>query len=125
VDSVRIDKWLWAIRVFKTRTLASDACKGGRVKMDGQNVKASREVKEGDVVDIQQGIIKKTFRVKVAAKNRVSAKLVPDLAEDLTPPEELEKQQMLRQLNYEKRDRGAGRPTKRDRRDIDSLKDQR
>jgi ribosome-associated heat shock protein Hsp15 len=125
VDSVRIDKWLWAIRVFKTRTLASDACKGGRVKMDGQNVKASREVTEGDVVDIQQGIIKKTFRVKVAAKNRVSAKLVPDLAEDLTPPEELEKQQMLRQLNYEKRDRGAGRPTKRDRRDIDSLKDQR
>jgi ribosome-associated heat shock protein Hsp15 len=125
VDSVRIDKWLWAIRVFKTRTLASDACKGGKVKMDGQNVKASREVKEGDVVDIQQGIIKKTFRVKVAAKNRVSAKLVPDLAEDLTPPEELEKQQMLRQLNYEKRDRGAGRPTKRDRRDIDSLKDQR
>lgn len=125
MDSVRIDKWLWAIRVFKTRTLASDACKGGRVKMDGQNVKASREVKEGDVVDIQQGIIKKTFRVKVAAKNRVSAKLVPDLAEDLTPPEELEKQQMLRQLNYEKRDRGAGRPTKRDRRDIDSLKDQR
>ncbi len=124
VNSVRIDKWLWAIRVFKTRTLATEACKGGRVKMDGQNVKASREVKEGDVIDIQQGIIKKTFRVKVAAKNRVSAKLVPDLAEDLTPPEELEKQQMLRQLNHEKRDRGTGRPTKRDRRDIDSLKDQ-
>ena len=124
MDSVRIDKWLWAIRVFKTRTLATEACKGGRVKMDGQNVKASREVKEGDVIDIQQGIIKKTFRVKVAAKNRVSAKLVPDLAEDLTPPEELEKQQMLRQLNHEKRDRGVGRPTKRDRRDIDSLKDQ-
>ena len=124
MDSVRIDKWLWAIRVFKTRTLATEACKGGRVKMDGQNVKASREIKEGDVIDIQQGIIKKTFRVKVAAKNRVSAKLVPDLAEDLTPPEELEKQQMLRQLNHEKRDRGVGRPTKRDRRDIDSLKDQ-
>ena len=124
MNSVRIDKWLWAIRVFKTRTLATEACKGGRVKMDGQNVKASREIKEGDVIDIQQGIIKKTFRVKVAAKNRVSAKLVPDLAEDLTSPEELEKQQMLRQLNHEKRDRGAGRPTKRDRRDIDSLKDQ-
>lgn len=124
MDSVRIDKWLWAIRVFKTRTLATEACKGGRVKMDGQNVKASREVKEDDVIDIQQGIIKKTYRVKVVAKNRVSAKLVPDLAEDLTPPEELEKLQMLRQLNHEKRDRGAGRPTKRDRRDIDSLKDQ-
>jgi len=122
VDSVRIDKWLWAVRVFKTRTQAADACKGGKVKMDGLNVKASREVKEGDEIDIQQGIIKKSLRVKVAAKNRVSAKLVSDLAEDITPAEEYEKLDMLRQLNHEKRDRGAGRPTKRDRRDIDRLK---
>jgi len=122
VDSVRIDKWLWAVRVFKTRTQAADACKGGKVKMDGLNVKASREVKVGDEIDIQQGIIKKSLRVKVAAKNRVSAKLVPDLAEDITPAEEYEKLDMLRQLNHEKRDRGAGRPTKRDRRDIDRLK---
>jgi len=90
--------------------------------MDGLNVKASREVKEGDEIDIQQGIIKKSLRVKVAAKNRVSAKLVSDLAEDITPAEEYEKLDMLRQLNHEKRDRGAGRPTKRDRRDIDRLK---
>ena len=122
MNSVRIDKWLWAVRVFKTRTQAADACKGGKVKMDGSNVKASREVKEGDIIDIQQGIIKKTLRVKVAAKNRVSAKLVPDLAEDKTPAEEYEKLDMLRQLNHEKRDRGAGRPTKRNRRDIDRLK---
>ena len=122
MDSVRIDKWLWAVRVFKTRTQAADACKGGKVKMDGLNVKASREVKEGDKIDIQQGIIKKSLRVKVAAKNRVSAKLVTDLAEDITPAEEYEKLDMLRQLNHEKRDRGAGRPTKRDRRDIDRLK---
>jgi len=122
VDSERIDKWLWAVRVFKTRTQAADACKGGKVKMDGLNVKASREVKEGDEIDIQQGIIKKSLRVKVAAKNRVSAKLVSDLAEDITPAEEYEKLDMLRQLNHEKRDRGAGRPTKRDRRDIDRLK---
>lgn len=122
MDSVRIDKWLWAVRVFKTRTQAADACKGGKVKMGGLNVKASREVKEGDVIDIQQGIIKKTLRVKVAAKNRVSAKLVPDLTEDITPVEEYEKLDMLRQLNHEKRDRGAGRPTKKDRRDIDRLK---
>ena len=122
MDAIRIDKWLWAVRVFKTRTQAADACKGGKVKMDGSNVKASREVKEGDIIDIQQGIIKKTLRVKVAAKNRVSAKLVPDLAEDITPAEEYEKLDMLRQLNHEKRDRGAGRPTKRNRRDIDRLK---
>lgn len=122
MGSIRIDKWLWAVRVFKTRTQAADACKGGKVKMDGQNVKASREVKEGDEIDIQQGIIKKTLRVKVAAKNRVSAKLVADLAEDLTPAEEYEKLDMLRQLNHEKRDRGTGRPTKKDRREISRLK---
>lgn len=123
MNSVRIDKWLWAVRVFKTRTQSADACKGGKVKMDGMNVKASREVKEGDIIDIQQGIFKKTLKVKVAAKNRVSAKLVPDLAEDLTPKEEYEKMDMLRQLNHEKRDRGTGRPTKRDRREIDRLKE--
>lgn len=122
MNTVRIDKWLWAVRIFKTRTQAADACKGGKVKIEGQNVKASREVKEGDIIDIQQGIVKKTLRVKIAARNRVSAKLVPDLAEDLTPAEEYEKQDFLRQLKHEKRDRGSGRPTKKDRREINRLK---
>lgn len=122
MDSVRVDKWLWAVRVFKTRVQAAEACRGGKIKIDGQNAKASRDVKEGDEIDIQLGILKKTLRVKVAAKNRVSAKLVPDLAEDLTPAEEYEKMDMLRQLNHEKRDRGAGRPTKKDRREISRLK---
>ena len=122
MESVRIDKWLWAVRVYKTRTQAADACKGGKVKMEGQSVKPSREVEVGDEIDIQLGIVKKTLRVKIAAKNRVSAKLVPDIAEDLTPIEEYEKLDILRQLNHEKRDRGSGRPTKKDRRDIDRLK---
>lgn len=122
MDTVRIDKWLWAVRVYKTRTQAADACKGGKIKIEGQNVKASREVKEGDIIDIQQGIIKKTLKVKVAAKNRVSAKLVPDLAEDLTLAEEYEKQDLLHQLNHERRERGSGRPTKKDRREISRLK---
>jgi len=122
LDTVRIDKWLWAVRVYKTRTQAADACKGGKIKIEGQNVKASREVKEGDIIDIQQGIIKKTLKVKVAAKNRVSAKLVPDLAEDLTLAEEYEKQDLLHQLNHERRERGSGRPTKKDRREISRLK---
>lgn len=119
---VRIDKWLWAVRVYKTRTQASDACRGGKVKMDGNNVKPSREVNEGDEIEIQQGIIKKRLKVLKPAKNRVGAKLVPDLAEDLTPPEEYEKQELIRQFNHEKRDRGAGRPTKKERRDIGKLK---
>jgi len=122
MDSVRIDKWLWAVRLFKTRTQASDACKGGKVKIGGKNVKPSREVKEGDIIEIHLGILKKKIKIIKVAKNRVSPKFVPDLAEDLTPAEEYEKQEMLRQLRHEKRDRGAGRPTKKARREIERLK---
>jgi ribosome-associated heat shock protein Hsp15 len=122
METVRIDKWLWAVRVFKTRSQATEACRGGKVRMEGQNVKPSREVKEGDEIEIQLGIIKKSLRVAKAAKNRVSAKLVPELAEDLTPADEYEKLDMMRQLNYERRERGAGRPTKKERREIGRLK---
>ena len=119
---VRLDKWLWAVRLYKTRSQAAEACKGGKVKMAGVNAKPSREINEGDEIEVHtQGIVKK-IRVKKAAKNRVSAALVPDLMEDLTPEEELEKLQMIRQLNYEKRQRGAGRPTKKERRVLDRLK---
>lgn len=90
--------------------------------MDGKNVKASREINEGDEIEIQIGIIKKRLKVIRPAKNRVGAKLVPDLAEDLTPAEEYEKQEMIHQFNHEKRDRGAGRPTKKERREISKLK---
>jgi len=120
---VRIDKWLWAVRLFKTRTQAAEACKGGKIRLEGMHVKASREVKEGDIIEIHHGGIVKKVRVKKAAKNRVGAKLVPDLLEDLTPPEELERLEMLRKINYERRDRGSGRPTKRDRRSIGKLKE--
>lgn len=121
-DTIRIDKWLWAVRLFKTRTQASDACKGGKVKMEGVNLKPSREVKAGDMLEVHHNHIKRTVKVKVAAKNRVAAKLVPDLMEDLTPAEEFEKLEMMNKLNQEKRDRGMGRPTKKDRRDIDRMK---
>lgn len=121
-ETIRIDKWLWAVRVFKTRAQAAEACRGGKVKIDGQAVKASREVREGDIIEIRLGILLKVMKVKQAARNRVSASLVPDLAEDLTPQEEIEKLEMLKQLNYEKRDRGTGRPTKKDRRNISKLK---
>jgi len=122
METVRIDKWLWAARVFKTRTKAAEACSGGKVKMQGARVKPSREVKEGDEIEVQFSMIKKRFQVKQAAKNRVSAKLVSEIAFDLTPPEEIEKLEMYRQLNHEKRDRGVGRPTKKDRRQINDLK---
>jgi len=120
---VRLDKWLWAVRLYKTRSQATEACKGGKVKMAGNNAKASREVNEGDEIEIHSGGIIKKVCVRKAVKNRVSAALVPDLMEDLTSAEELEKQQMMRQLNYENRSRGTGRPTKKDRRILDRLKD--
>jgi ribosome-associated heat shock protein Hsp15 len=121
-DTVRIDKWLWAVRLFKTRSQAAEACKGGKIKIDGVPVKPSREVKKGDIIAVQQQSVKKTVKVLQVAKNRVSAKLVAELMEDLTPPEELEKLEIIRQLNYERRERGAGRPTKKERRIIDKLK---
>ncbi len=119
---MRIDKWLWAVRLFKTRTQAGEACKGGKVKIQGLNVKPSREIKEGDVIEIQQKFIKKTVKVLNLVKNRVGPKLVDDLVKDLTPAEEYERYDMIKLLNQEKRNRGEGRPTKRDRRDIDKLK---
>ncbi len=122
MSHVRLDKWLWAVRLYKTRSQATEACKGGKIKMSGNNAKASREINEGDEIEIHSGGIVKKVRVKKAVKNRVSAALVPDLMEDLTPAEELEKLQMIRQLNYEKRSRGLGRPTKKDRRILNSLK---
>ena len=123
MDTIRIDKWLWAVRLFKTRTQASDACRGGKVKIDGQNVKPSRDIKVGEEIEVQMGIVRKKVAVKAILKNRVGAKLVENYMEDLTPTEEYEKLDMLKQLNYEKRDRGTGRPTKKNRRDISKLKD--
>jgi len=122
LSPVRIDKWLWAVRLFKTRSQATDACRGGKVKIEGHNVKPSRDVNIDDVIEIQLGAIKKTVKVLQIIKNRVAAKLVPELAEDQTPAEEYERLDMQRQLNHERRDHGIGRPTKKDRRDIDKLK---
>lgn len=122
MDTMRLDKWLWAVRLFKTRSQATDACKGGRVKMAGVNAKPSKEIKAGDQIDIVQNGIRKTVVVKELSKNRVGAKLVPDLMEDLTPTEEIEKLEMTRKINYERRQKGLGRPSKKDRRNIDKLK---
>ena len=122
MDTIRIDKWLWAVRLYKTRSQAAEACKGGKVKIDNQSVKASRDVKVGYIIEVQQNIKRKVKIIKVT-KNRVAAKLVPELLQDLTPIEEYEKLEMMKQLNTEKRDRGVGRPTKKDRRTISKLKD--
>jgi len=122
MDTVRLDKWLWAVRIFKTRSLASDACRGGKIKINGENAKPSREIKAGELIEVQLTGIKKTLEVLQPAKNRVSAKLVNELVKDLTPPEEYERLDFMRQMKTEQRDRGTGRPTKKDRRDISRIK---
>ena len=119
----RIDKYLWAIRAFKTRTEATDACKGGRVKVAGVNAKPSKEVKPGDVIQVRKGSITYTYKVLQPLERRVGAKLVPEYALNLTPDSELEKLRAPVETFFVTRDRGAGRPTKKDRREIEDAWD--
>ncbi len=118
---VRIDKWLWAVRIYKTRSLATEACKKGRVIIDGVQVKPSREIKTGDIILVRKLPVIYTFRVKNTLEKRLSAKLVQDYIEDLTSVEELNKLN-INETVFIKRDRGTGRPTKKERRIIDRLK---
>ncbi len=118
---VRIDKFLWSIRVYKTRTEAADACKSGKVEVNGQEAKASRDIKAGDVITVRKGSVHFQYRVIVPIGNRQGAKLVPEFAEDITPQEELDKLNAPFETIYIRRDRGTGRPTKKERRDLDRL----
>jgi len=119
----RIDKFLWAIRAFKTRTDATDACKGGKVKVAGGNAKPSKEVKPGDVLTVKKGSVTYTYKVLQPLERRVGAKLVPEYALNLTPAAELEKLRAPVETFFITRDRGAGRPTKKDRREIEDAWD--
>ena len=121
---VRIDKYLWAIRAFKTRTEAADACKGGKVKVDGVSAKASRDVKAGEIIKIRKGAVEYTYRVVEPTEHRVGAALVPQYAENLTPQSELDKLKAPVETFFLTRDRGAGRPTKKDRRELEKLWDE-
>jgi len=122
-EKLRIDKYLWAIRIFKTRTLAADACKAGRVKLDNQNIKPSHEVKIGEIYQLSKGIDRKVLKVTGLLENRADAKTVIGFYEDITPVEQTQAFKSMFHAPVLKRDRGTGRPTKRDRREIDELKD--
>ena len=122
-EEVRIDKWLWAVRIYKTRSLATEACRNGRVKIGGQVVKASREVHINDEIDIHLGVYHKTVKAIALLHNRVSAVLVPGFLEDLTSEAEYAKLKIQQEMKPEFRPRGTGRPTKLHRRLIDRLKD--
>ncbi|MCF0164092.1 MAG: RNA-binding S4 domain-containing protein [Bacteroidales bacterium] len=119
--TTRIDKYLWAIRVFKTRTDATDACKGNKVTVNGADIKPSKEIKAGDVIVVRKGAIHFTYKVLATLEKRVGAKDVTNYAENLTPESELAKLHAPVETFFVKRDRGAGRPTKKERRQMDGL----
>ena len=121
--SVRIDKYLWAVRIFKTRSLAAEACKKGKISMGDMPAKPSRTVSEGDVIEVRKMPVLYSYRVKEPIEKRVSAKLVDQHVENITSREELQKLE-LKDDFYIKRDRGAGRPTKKERRLLDGLQEQ-
>ena len=117
----RIDKWLWAARIFKTRTLASEACKKGWVTIKGVQAKPSRAVKVGDVVAVRKSPITYSFLIKQAIEKRVGAKILPDVLENVTTPEQYEILEMSKISGFVDRARGTGRPTKKDRRALDEF----
>ena len=118
---VRIDKWLWAVRLFKTRSLAAEACKKGKIIIQNIPVKPSRNVKVGDVVSIKRNPILFSFKVLGLSENRMNAKLVPDFLLNVTTPDQLELIELAKLAGRTGRDQGTGRPTKKERRELDDF----
>lgn len=123
MDEVRLDKYLWSIRAYKTRSEATTACNGGKVRLNGADVKPSKMVKVGDTIVVRKGPVTYTYKVIALVDKRQGAKLVPQYVDNLTPQEELDKLHAPVETFFLKRDRGAGRPTKKDRRQMESLWD--
>ncbi|HPR30523.1 MAG TPA: RNA-binding S4 domain-containing protein [Prolixibacteraceae bacterium] len=120
---VRIDKWLWAVRLYKTRSLATEACKKGHITIQGMEVKPSRELHAGAIIEVKRQPVVYRYKVLQLSENRMGAKLVPQFMEDITPPENLKILEVQQYMQWSDRDRGTGRPTKKDRRDINNFLD--
>ncbi|MCD7972270.1 MAG: RNA-binding S4 domain-containing protein [Candidatus Azobacteroides sp.] len=120
-QEVRIDKWLWATRIFKTRSIAAEACKKGRIMIKDVPVKPSRTVKVGDVLQIKKPPVTYSFKILQLTERRMGAKLVPEFIEDVTPPEQYQILELDRINGFINRSKGTGRPTKKERREIDSF----
>ena len=117
----RIDKWLWASRIFKTRTIAAEACKKGRVSINGTQVKPSRMIKPGEVIQVKKPPVTYSFKVLQAIEKRIGAKLVPEILENVTTPEQYELLEMSKISGFINRAKGTGRPTKKDRRELEDF----
>ena len=120
-EVARIDKWLWAARIFKTRSIAADACKNGRVTIGGVNVKPSHMVKAGETVSVRKPPVTYSFRILKTIEQRVGAKLLPEIYDNVTTPDQYELLEMNRISGFVNRARGTGRPTKKDRRAMDAF----
>lgn len=123
MPEARIDKWMWAVRIFKTRTIAAEACKKGRVTINGSQVKAARMIKPNDVIQVKKPPIIYSFKVLQAIEKRVGAKLVPEVMENVTTPDQYELLEMSKVSGFVDRARGTGRPTKKDRRSLEDFTD--
>ncbi|MDX1283681.1 MAG: S4 domain-containing protein [Draconibacterium sp.] len=122
-EGVRIDKWLWAVRIFKTRSQATEACRKGHVSIGELPVKPSRAIQVGEIIKVRKSPITKSFKVLDLSGKRMGAKLVPGFVEDVTPAEEMELLEMQKHMRWSSRDKGTGRPTKKDRRELDDFYD--
>ena len=121
MPEARIDKWMWAARIFKTRTIAAEACKKGRISINGAQAKPARMVKPGDVIQVRKPPVTYSFKVLQAIEKRVGAKLVPEIMENVTTPDQYELLEMSKISGFIDRARGTGRPTKKERRDLDEF----
>ena len=121
MGEARIDKWLWAARIYKTRTIAAAACKKGQISLNGNQLKPSRMIKVGDVISVKKPPITYSFLVKQTIEKRIGAKLIPEVLENVTPPEQYELLEMNRISGFIDRARGTGRPTKKERRSLDEF----
>ncbi len=121
MSEARIDKWMWAVRIFKTRTIAAEACKKGRVSINGALAKAARMIKPGDVIQVRKPPVTYSFKVLQPIEKRVGAKLVSEMMENVTPPDQYELLEMSRVSGFVDRAKGTGRPTKKDRRSLEEF----
>lgn len=122
-NEARLDKWLWAARIFKTRTIAAAACKKGQISMKGAQLKPSRTIKVGDIIDVRKPPVTYSFKVLQAIEKRVGAKLIPEILENVTSPDQYELLEMSKISGFINRAKGTGRPTKKDRRALDEFAD--
>jgi len=120
-NKIRIDKWLFAVRLYKTRSLASEECAKGRVMIDGMPVKPSREIKAGDKIQIRKPPVIRTYQVLALTEKRMGAKLTENFIKDITPADQLEILEIQKHMSWFRRDKGTGRPTKKERRDLDDF----